>query len=330
MNYDEFGFFNQQLASMLRDGIPLEGALKQLCAGMQDRTLRHELQQLEQDLSQGIPLGQALAKRKLPPLYVRLLQIGVRGNDLPAMLTLIADYYHRINALWTRLKGLLVYPLLVILVSLGVTLAMSIIFTRFLGGFFEQFGASGRLASTAAVACVWLPPFTLMLLAVGTIWVVSRASLRGRLRWRLPAFHEASLARLASALSLLLRNGISLSEALSLSETLEQGTPAAAVLGEWRAQVEAGRGKPTQWSAGSKPFPPLFLWLVQQGGEDAAAGFQKAADIYQARASYRIELLLYGALPISILMLGLMVMWQVGPLMRTLIWLMNMLGDFGN
>jgi type II secretory pathway component PulF len=34
MNYDEFAFFNQQLAAMLREGIPLEGALKQLCAGM--------------------------------------------------------------------------------------------------------------------------------------------------------------------------------------------------------------------------------------------------------------------------------------------------------
>src|SRR5205814_1571539 len=34
MNYDEFAFFNQQLAAMLRDGIPLEGALSRLCADM--------------------------------------------------------------------------------------------------------------------------------------------------------------------------------------------------------------------------------------------------------------------------------------------------------
>jgi type II secretory pathway component PulF len=34
MKNDEFAFFNQQLAAMLRDGIPLEGALRHLCAEM--------------------------------------------------------------------------------------------------------------------------------------------------------------------------------------------------------------------------------------------------------------------------------------------------------
>ena len=51
MNYDEFAFFNQQLAAMLRDGIPLEGALKQLCAGMKAGALRNEMTQLESDLA---------------------------------------------------------------------------------------------------------------------------------------------------------------------------------------------------------------------------------------------------------------------------------------
>ncbi len=78
-----------------------------------------------------------------------------------------------------------------------------------------------------------------------------------------------------------------------------------------------------------RPFPPLFLWLLQKGGEDAAAGFQKAAEIYQGRASYRIELALYGALPVSILFVGQMVLWQVAPLMQAMVYLMNTLGSSG-
>ena len=46
MNYDELAFFNQQLAAMLRDGIPLEGAVKQLCAGIKTGRLRDELSQI--------------------------------------------------------------------------------------------------------------------------------------------------------------------------------------------------------------------------------------------------------------------------------------------
>ena len=48
-----------------------------------------------------------------------------------------------------------------------------------------------------------------------------------------------------------------------------------------------------------------------------------------SRAGYRIEMALYGALPISILLLGQMVFWQVAPLFRALIQAMNMLGSFG-
>src|SRR5581483_4515536 len=47
MKHDEFAFFNQQLAAMLRDGIPLEGALKQLSADMNRGSLRAEIQALE-------------------------------------------------------------------------------------------------------------------------------------------------------------------------------------------------------------------------------------------------------------------------------------------
>ena len=117
MNTDEFAFFNQQLASMLRDGLPLEGSLRQLSASMANSDLRTELQFLADDLSQGTPLADALPKRRLPELYQRLLVAGVRGNDLPGVLALVADYYQRQHALWTRMKGLLVYPALLVIAS---------------------------------------------------------------------------------------------------------------------------------------------------------------------------------------------------------------------
>src|SRR3989442_1490309 len=138
MNYDEFAFFNQQLASMLRDGIPLEGALKQLCAGMREGKLRAEMEQLEAALAGGAPLKEALSRRALPEFYARMVEIGARSNDLPGVLTLLADHYHRANALWTRLKGLMVYPLIVVFVALGLTLLVSLTFSHFTLEFYDQ------------------------------------------------------------------------------------------------------------------------------------------------------------------------------------------------
>lgn len=324
MNYDELAFFNQQLAAMLRDGIPLEGALQQLAAGMKRGAFRSEMEQLHADLARGTPLPEALARRSLPDFYARMIELGARSNDLPGVLTLLADHYQRANSLWSRLKGLMVYPLLVILVSLGLTLVLSIAFSRFLAVFFEGTNIP------AAASAIWVPPALLAIAAVLGIAAISIPSWRARLRWRLPAFREASLAQLSSALALMLKNGTPLPDALTLAQAIESNTPAGRTLGHWRQLVANGQGKPLQWANSVAPFPPLFLWLVQKGGEDLGAGFQKASELYQARAAHRIELALYGALPVSILLLGQMVFWQIAPLMQTFIRMMNALGDFGN
>jgi type II secretory pathway component PulF len=251
-----------------------------------------------------------------------MLEIGARSNDLPGVLTLLADHYHRANALWTRLKGLMVYPLIVVLLSFALTLVLSLVLRHFLTNVFDQLATP-----TALLVSLWLPPLILGILALIGILALSVPRWRARLRWRLPAFREASLAQLASALALMLKNGTTLPEALSLAEALESNTPAGEALAQWRQAVANGQGKPAQWSAPAQPFPPLFLWLIRKGGEDVGAGFQKAADLYQGRAAYRIELALYGALPVSILFLGQMIFWQVAPLVQSLGNLMNMLGS---
>jgi type II secretory pathway component PulF len=325
MNYDEFAFFNQQLAAMLREGIPLEGALRQLSAGMRDGPLRAEVQRLGEDLARGAPLPDALGRRSLPAFYARMLEVGARSNDLPGVLTLLADHYQRANAIWTRLKGLLVYPMIVILLSLGLTAMLAVIFSRFVGEVFSDLGPLRPSGRVSMLGAAFMPPILLAVAGVAGIAALSVAKWRARLRWRLPAFREASLAQLASAIALALRNGTPLPEALALAETLEAHTPAETVLARWRSLVETGSGKPAQWPA-QGPFPPLFLWLVQHGGEDLAAGFQKAADLYRARAAYRADLALYGVLPVSVLLLGAMVLWQVAPLLQSFVWLMDMLG----
>ena len=92
MKLDEFAFFNQQLAAMLRDGIPLEGALRRLCQEMRAGSLRTELQTLEADLAKGTPMADALKGRQLPELYKRMIMVGVKSGDLPGALTMLADY----------------------------------------------------------------------------------------------------------------------------------------------------------------------------------------------------------------------------------------------
>ena len=127
---------------------------------------------------------------------------------------------------------------------------------------------------------------------------------------------EASLARLASTMAILLKAGCSLSEALELLERMESGTRAASELGRWRARCAEGRARFTDVAAGGRIFPPMFVWLVAGAGENLAAGFERAAQVYHARAAYRSNVLLYAALPASLLVLGLVILAQMYPLAR--------------
>jgi type II secretory pathway component PulF len=132
MKYDEFAFFNQQLAAMLRDGIPLEGALRRLCQEMRRGQLRDELQTLEADLANGVPMANALKPRQLPELYKRMILVGVKSGDLPGALTMLADYFERQGNLWMRLKSLMVYPLIVLFAAFSLSCFLSFILGHFI------------------------------------------------------------------------------------------------------------------------------------------------------------------------------------------------------
>ncbi len=317
MNLDEFAFFNQQLAAMLRDGIPLEGALRRLCQEMRVGALRAELQALEADLARGTPMADALAPRQLPELYKRMVLVGVKSNNLPGALTMLADYFQRQNSVWTRLKSMMVYPLIVMFVAFLISAGLAFLWTCVIGPSMQDvFGGMGvRLPAATNFAlstlqAIWVFPVVLGVLFLFAVSVVFTSGLRGRFLWRLPAFKEAGVSRIGASLTLLLRNGVNLPDAIGLVEQLETSTAAAADLHRWRKNLAAGTAKFSEVAAVNRMIPPLFVWVVASAGEDLAAGFNRAAEIYHSRALYRTEVALYSVLPVASLFLGAIVLSQ--------------------
>jgi type IV pilus assembly protein PilC len=281
--------------------------------------LRAQLQLLENDLAAGLPLAKAVARRQLPEFYIRLLELGARGNDLPGILTLLADYYENAAAVWTQLKGLMVYPLIVLVLSLAFSAWAAVLGHQFSLLLHHDrnflFGKAPDLFRYSE-NYLWVLPVALAIVAIPALAAVTLPSFRRRIVWRLPAFREASLCRVAAALAVLLRAGAAFSEALGLVEEMQRGTPARADLALWKKRCAEGVGKFPAIAAGSKVFPPMFVWLVAGAGEDLAAGFERAARVYQGRSAYRANVLLYAALPVSLLFLGLIILSQIYPMGR--------------
>jgi type IV pilus assembly protein PilC len=317
MKNDEFAFFNQQLAAMLRDGIPLEGALRRLCDEMRGGALRAELQLLEADLAKGAPLAEALRSRQLPELYKRMLLVGVKSGDLPGALTMLADYFQRQNDIWTRLRSMMTYPLIVMFAAFVISTAIALLWTGVIGPSFKDVFAGMQIAlpgatrfAFASLQTIWVFPVVLGALFLLAAAVLFQPVLRGRFLWRLPAFKEATVSRIASALTLLLKNGVPLPDAVGLVERLENSAAAAADLRQWQRRLAAGVAKFSEVAAANRMIPPLFVWVVASAGEDLTAGFNRAAAIYHARAIYRTEVALFSVLPMASLFLGAIVISQ--------------------
>jgi type II secretory pathway component PulF len=317
MKLDEFAFFNQQLAAMLRDGIPLEGALKRLCAEMRQGKLRDELQALEADLARGTPMAAALAPRELPELYKRMILVGVNGNDLPGALTMLADYFQNQNHVWTRLKSMMTYPVIVLMVALMISLVLSGAWVWVIGPAFKDiFAGIGMrmpgftLFVLGTLDSIWAFPAAIFFILTTVLAAIFVPAIRDKVVCRLPAFKEATVSRIAASIHLLLKNGVTLPDAVGLAEQLESNPAAVADLRLWRKNLAAGLGKFSEVAAGNKLIPPMFTWLVSGAGENVADGFKRAAEIYHARAIYRTEVALYSVLPLASLFLGAVVISQ--------------------
>ena len=310
MNLDEFAFFNRQLANMLNDGIALAGAIHKLSSAMKRGNLRNELEELHRQIAHGTSLDQALEHSNLPPLYCQMVKIGVRGDKLAEMLSLLADYYQSSNTIATRIKGLIVYPTIVLVFCLIVSVCIARLLVPPIEYLFSNFHNKQVVHSILALKLVWIPPLLILALLIVLVVVSSHGGLQRRLRWRLSPFKENSLMQVASIVAMLLRGGNSLQDALGLVVEMEHETPAGQDLITWQNNLSAGAGDFQQLAAGSTTFPSLFVWIVAGCGEDLTAGFEQAARFYYQRASYRLQMILHGLLPVCTLGLGILLMIQ--------------------
>jgi type IV pilus assembly protein PilC len=333
MNTEEFAFANQQLAGMLRSGIPLEGALRQLCATLRQGTLRTELEALAGDLERGLPLRRAVEGRRLPPLYAGLLQASEPGDSLPMVLGLAADYYHHTHALWMRLKGLLVYPAILLVMSIGLSTAVGCLYSGFIRSVgAETFlnGMGGPMITSGHVTVLWIQVWTpvvlLAALGIGAVVALQVPRARDWLEWHMPGFREARLSRLGRMLHLLVSRGASIGDAVELLRRMEPGRALGREMARWQERLSRGATRFPQLTEGSPVIPPLFGWMVEGTGENWPAGFLRAAELYQTRAGHRTDLLLFAALPTSVLLLGAIILSQFMPLVATLVRLMESIG----
>lgn len=297
---DKLALFNEQLAGMLKAGIPLEGALRKTAGEIRDKKFAAEIDLLEADLAGGTPFDKAIAKRKLPDFYKQMLLTGSKADRLPEALTAVADYYRRRSEIFIRLSGLMVYPGLVLIGAL----MLSILTTFYWGDriktiLFEM----NRLDVTALPPPIYIVSqyfsiFVIVFLLVLYFFIIFCKPFRYCFSWLFAPFRDVNIANFANMISICLKSGMEITAALEFVKMFERGK-VKRQLEQFIQNIKEGMPLDESLKV-CKFLPATAQWLITSSGDKPEEGFYAVADIFNKRAQYKADILLYVSLPVSI------------------------------
>lgn len=115
-----------QLADLLRAGVPVLRSLDLLCRQNANPALTAVMRVIRDDVAGGMSLAEAMTKHPsvFANLHCSMVRAGERGGFLEDVLSRVAVFVDRQNQLRSKLVGAMIYPIVLMLASVGVVIAM--------------------------------------------------------------------------------------------------------------------------------------------------------------------------------------------------------------
>jgi len=308
LTIDELVALNDEVAALVRSGVPLERGLVALGAderGRKGATARALADRLER----GESLVEAIAAEpgRFPALYRSLVAAGMRAGRLPAALEGLATYARHHAELRRAIGQALGYPLLILAIAYAMFIGFLVVVEPQLQATFDvlRFDGTPALAMLGAMArtipyWVAIPPALLTALAIG--WMLGdRATSLGRggggglVAWVPGVGGLLRLARrsmFADLLAELIDHRVPIDAAVSLAAEASGDPALIAAAGPFAASIRDGRSLDEAIGPGTG-LPPLLRWLLGAGAHAGAIApaLRQAGRQYRERALKRAELL---------------------------------------
>jgi general secretion pathway protein F len=276
----ELSMITRQLASLVRSGLPLDEALHATAKQSPKNHVKRVILQVRTKVLEGHSLAQALGENPVAfnDMYRALVRAGEGSGYLSPVLERLSDYTQTSQQLQQRIKMAMIYPIVMLVVSIGVIVSLMVLVVPKLVKIFEQSKHElPGLTKGLIAASDFLMNYGLFLLAaiVALVFIVKQLMRDPkRLRaWhvvqlRLPVFGELvrqiNSARFAATLSLLSASGVPLLQALNIAGQVMNNK----ILQESCDQVALAVREGTNLSRAMEnagTFPPLLIQLVASG-----------------------------------------------------------------
>ncbi|HBP37845.1 MAG TPA: hypothetical protein DD640_03730 [Clostridiales bacterium] len=320
----ELAWLCEQVALVQKSGIPLPEGIDLLAESADLPRQASVLHGLSREMRQMLPLSEAMENLDaFPPYLIRMTKIGEMSGNLDDVMTNLADFYARDAELRKKVRSALIYPSVLLLMMLGVII---LLVARVLPVFSEilaSFGGSmpgfsqGLLSFGTFVSrqSFWLLPLLIALVTALVLWL--RRSIRGRrlvdqARLKLPVlgplYKRIYTSRFSISLSYLLRSGIDLDTALTMTEAVMDNTLVSEKIAACRQKIRKGSDTFTALQE-TELFPRLFIRMLSLGNRtgEMDAVMQKISRAYESEVDSRLSRLTGIVEPLLVVILSLIV-----------------------
>jgi type IV pilus assembly protein PilC len=313
--------FTRQFATMIDAGLPLVQCLEILSSQQVNPTFKEILLKVKGDVEAGSTFAEALRKhpRVFNDLYCNLVAAGEAGGILDTILNRLAAYIEKAMNLKKKVKGAMVYPVVVLAIALVVVAGMLLFVIPVFQKMFADMGGT-------------LPAFTQLVINMSEFmrsyfWVVGLILIglffaarryyrteKGReyvddYLLKIPVIGElikkVAIAKFTRTLSTMLSSGVPILEGLEIvARTSGNKTIEKAIL---RTKVSIGEGKTIAESLGaSKIFPPMVVQMISVGESTGALDsmLSKIADFYDDEVDAAVSALTALLEPVLMVFLG--------------------------
>src|SRR5208283_3220378 len=222
--------FTKQFATMIDAGLPLVQCLDILGSQMDNRAFRKVVFAIKTKVESGSTFADALKDhpKVFDELFVQLCAAGEVGGILDTILNRLSAYREKAEKLKRKVKGAMVYPIIVITVAIGVTALLLLKVTPVFAKMFSDFGQALPGPTQLVIdLSEWLQKwFIYMVLGIIAVVVAFRFFYRSNFGRRLvdkillqlpligPVIRKVAVARFTRTLGTMISSGVPILDAL--------------------------------------------------------------------------------------------------------------------
>ena len=318
----DIALFTRQLATMMQAGVPLLQSFDIVGRGHANPNVARLLNNIRTDVETGSSLSAAFRKhpQQFDNLYCNLVEAGEQAGILDKLLERLATYMEKTEAIKSKIKSALMYPISVVLVALVVVAVIMIFVVPAFKEVFASFGADlpGPTLMVIAMSEFFVAYWWLMLGTLGgglyafiQAWKRNEQvqKLMDRLMLKIPVFgaliEKSCIARWTRTLSTMFAAGVPLVESLNSVG----GASGNSVFSDATTKIQQEVSSGTSLTAAmtqANVFPSMVLQMCAIGEESGSLDHMlgKAADFFEAEVDDMVGGLSSLMEPIIIVFLG--------------------------